>query len=161
MADSDEAESEAERLDRNWNEILQELRVTQTGTQILTGFLLTLAFQPRTADLDPIQLGIYLSLVVVAALATGLGLVPVSMHRALFRRRARPQLVSVANVVLRVTLGAVALLLSGTTLLIFDVLVGRSAGVMAGGAIFLVSGALWWVLPVISDRMRRTDDSAR
>ncbi|TPX04580.1 sodium:proton antiporter, partial [Schumannella luteola] len=29
-------ETEAERLDRNWNEILQETRVVQTGTQILT-----------------------------------------------------------------------------------------------------------------------------
>ena len=43
------------KMDRNWNEMLQELRVTQTGTQILTGFLLTIAFQPTFADLDEFQ----------------------------------------------------------------------------------------------------------
>src|SRR5439155_6937869 len=40
-------ESPTERLDRNWNDILQELRVVQTGVQLLTGFLLTLPFQQR------------------------------------------------------------------------------------------------------------------
>ena len=46
-----------ERMDRNWNEMLQELRVTQTGTQILTGFLLAIAFQNRFAELRPSSTG--------------------------------------------------------------------------------------------------------
>ena len=50
--DDGRPETPAQRADRNWNEILQELRVLQTGTQILTGFLLALAFQPSFADLD-------------------------------------------------------------------------------------------------------------
>ena len=50
-------ETRNERMDRNWNDLLQELRVTQTGTQILSGFLLTLVFQPRFASLDPLQKG--------------------------------------------------------------------------------------------------------
>src|SRR5689334_19894510 len=79
-------ETEAERLDRNWTEMLQELRVTQTGTQILTGFLLTIPFQQRFAELDDTQRGIYLVLVAFAALATILALAPVSLHRALFRQ---------------------------------------------------------------------------
>ena len=46
-------ESEAERLTRNLNELLQELRVTQTGIQILTGFLLTLRLRvSRSASLS-------------------------------------------------------------------------------------------------------------
>src|SRR5665647_819594 len=57
-------ETPAERLDRNWNEILQELRVTQTGIQILTGFLLTVPFQQRFAELTDDQRRIYLTLVV-------------------------------------------------------------------------------------------------
>jgi hypothetical protein len=140
-------ESHNERLDRNWNEILQELRVTQTGTQILTGFLLTLAFQPRFADLDTFQVDVYLVLVVLAALSTGLGLSPVSLHRGLFRRRAKDKLVRIADWLLRATLAGVALVLSGTTLLIFDVVVGRSAGLIAGSAALLTTAALWIVLP--------------
>ena len=76
--DSDQADADPsdgrdetldERMDRNWNEMLQELRVTQTGTQIITGFLLAIAFQNRFAELDQFQKGVYLGLVLVAGLA--------------------------------------------------------------------------------------------
>ncbi len=125
-------ETEMERLDRNWTEILQELRVIQTGTQILTGFLLTLAFQQRFTDLDRFQVNVYLALVVVAAAATILGLAPVSLHRTLFRRRAKEAIVQIANRILKITIVVVALTLSGTILLIFDVVVGRTTGIVAG-----------------------------
>src|SRR5476649_1243013 len=90
-------ETPIERLDRNWSQLVQELRVTQTGTQILTGFLLTLAFQSRFGKLDAVQVEIYLVLVVLAALTTLLGLTPVAIHRALFRKRAMSQLVATGN----------------------------------------------------------------
>src|SRR5215217_8125607 len=97
-------ETETERLDRNWNEMLQELRVTQTGTQILTGFLLTLAFQPRFQELDQFQVGVYLVLVGLAVLATCLGLAPVTLHRALFRQQAKDRIVHTGDLLLRATL---------------------------------------------------------
>ena len=53
-------ETENEQSDRNWNEMLQETRIVQTGTQILSGFLLTIAFQPRFATLSPLQHDLYL-----------------------------------------------------------------------------------------------------
>lgn len=145
--DDDRDETPTERLDRNWTEILQELRVIQTGTQILTGFLLTLAFQPRFSDLDTYQVDIYLVLVVLAAASTGLGLTPVGLHRMLFRKRAKKELVNVADTMLQVTMGGVALLLSGTAMLIFDVVVGRTAGIIVGAAAILTIIALWVVLP--------------
>jgi hypothetical protein len=143
----DRDETPTEGLDRNWDEILQELRVTQTGTQILTGFLLTLAFQPRFTDLDPFQVTVYLCLVVLAALSTGLGLAPVSLHRGLFRKKAKAEMVKVADTLLQVILGAIALLLSGTTLLIFDVVTGRAAGLTAGLVTLVLTVALWVLLP--------------
>ena len=82
-------ETPAERADRNWNEVLQELRVLQTGTQILTGFLLALAFQPAFADLTSSQQVMYLGLVVVSALSSIIALAPVALHRVLFRRHAK------------------------------------------------------------------------
>ncbi len=36
--DPGRAETETERLDRHWASLLQELRVAQTGVQVLTGF---------------------------------------------------------------------------------------------------------------------------
>ena len=80
-------ETRNERADRNWDELLQELRVMQTGTQILTGFLLAVAFQPRFEDMDELQRDLYVVLVGLAALATILALAPVGMHRATFGRR--------------------------------------------------------------------------
>jgi hypothetical protein len=132
-------ETPTERHDRNWTEILQELRVIQTGTQILTGFLLTLAFQPR--------FDIYLVLVVLAVLSTGLGLTPVGLHRMLFRKRAKEQLVDVADTLLQLTMVGVALLLGGTSLLIFDVVLGRTAGIVVGACVLAVIVGLWVVLP--------------
>jgi len=140
-------ETEAQRLDRNWGSLVQELRVTQTGTQILTGFLLTLAFQERFQKLDAAQITVYLALVVVATLTTALGLTPVALHRALFRRHAMETLVSVTNVILRVTLVCVGLILTGTVLFIFMVVVSTTAGIIAGAAALVGTFALWLVLP--------------
>jgi hypothetical protein len=147
-------ETEPERLDRNWNEILQELRVIQTGSQILTGFLLTLAFQQRFTDLDGYQVDTYLALVIIAGLTTVLGLAPVSLHRALFRRQAKDVIVRAANRILMVTLCAVGITLTGTVMLIFDVVVGRAAGIIVGALTLIVLGIAWLVLP-FGVRMRR------
>ena len=150
-------ETEMERLDRNWNEILQELRVIQTGTQIIVGFLLTLAFQQRFTDLDQFQVDVYLGLVVVAAAATVLGLAPVSLHRTLFRRRAKEVIVRIANRLLKITIVVVALTLSGTILLIFDVVVSRPAGIIAGFLTLVVAFATWSVLTFSAHRSLRRD----
>ncbi len=121
-----------ERLDRNWVELLQELRVTQTGTQILTGFLLAVAFQQKFDDLSPVQHDAYLGLIVVAVLTTALALAPVNLHRALFRRHEKAALVRASHMILRIVLVGVALVLGGTVVLIFDVVAGRGAATAAG-----------------------------
>ena len=140
-------ETEAERLARNWNEILQELRVVQTGTQILMGFLLTLVFQQRFTELDGYQIVVYLVLVGLAALATILALTPVGLHRALFRQHAKPQLVRAANVLLQATLVAVGLTLAGTATLVFDVVAGHVAGFVVGGITLVLTVSAWFLLP--------------
>jgi hypothetical protein len=73
-----------ERLERRWNEQLSELRVTQAGTQIMMGFLLTLSFQPAFVRISMIERNLYLALVIAATLATVLAIAPVSLHRTLF-----------------------------------------------------------------------------
>lgn len=131
-------ETKNERMDRNWNEILQELRVTQTGTQILTGFLLTIVFQPKFAQLDAFQHTVYLVLVVLAGLTTVLGLAPVLLHRELFRQGLKATVVADADRFLRATLAGIALVLMGTQLLVFDVAVSRTAGLVAAAVTFIV-----------------------
>jgi hypothetical protein len=163
MTDPDDAvpgdgrdETEAERLDRNWAEILQELRVLQTGSQILTGFLLTLAFQQRFTDLDEYQVNTYLALVIAATLTTALGLAPVSLHRALFRQQAKDRIVRIANSLLKVTMVAVGITLVGTVMLIFDVVVSRPAGLIAGGFAAVAITLTWLALPLGARRRHQT-----
>ncbi|WP_241977705.1 DUF6328 family protein [Cryobacterium cheniae] len=145
-------ETDVQRLDRNWLSLLQELRVTQTGTQIVGGFLLALAFQPRFTDLDRYQLTVYLILVATAATTTVLALGPVSLHRLLFGKHAMKQIVRVADILVRATLVGVAVILSGTTLLVFDVVLDRTAGQLAGAAVLLVIVAVWLILPRLAKR---------
>jgi hypothetical protein len=148
-------ESLNERMDRNWNEILQELRVTQTGTQIFTGFLLTIAFQTRFDELTTFQLRVYLVLVVAAVLTTALGLAPVNLHRGLFREGAKVTIVQAAHIIMRITLAGVAVMLIGTMLLIFDLVVGRTAALVAAGVMLLIV-IIIAVLPPILRSIRPT-----
>src|SRR5581483_2525621 len=90
-------ETEVERLDRNWTELLQELRVVQTGVQLLTGFLLTLPFQNRFSQLSSGKQDIYLVTVVAAVAATCFLIAPVALHRTLFRQHARRVTVAAAH----------------------------------------------------------------
>lgn len=141
-----------EKMDRNWAELLQELRVLQTGVQILAGFLLTLPFQSRFETLDGFELVLYLTNVVLAALTTALILLPVSAHRRLFRKGLKETLVASADRIAKVALAGVALLSVGTSALVFDVVAGRAAGLTAGGALLAILLAL---LVLIPNRLRR------
>lgn len=149
-------ESATQRADRNWSEILQELRVTQTGTQLISGFLLAIAFQQRFGSLTPFQVGFYLVLVMLAAGCTALGLAPVALHRRLFRHHEKIQTVSIANRLLRITIGLVALLTSGVVSFVFDVTLGPVAALVAGAGILVVLVLLLLAFPArVLSRLRR------
>ena len=96
--DADRDETEAQRLDRNWSSLLQELRVTQTGVQLLTGFLLTIPFQQRFTQLDGTMRVVYLVTVACSLGATVLLVAPVGMHRVLFRRHRLDAIVSASHI---------------------------------------------------------------
>ncbi|WP_152231272.1 DUF6328 family protein [Georgenia ruanii] len=150
-------ETPEERSDRNWSELLQELRVTQTGAQILTGFLLTLPFQQSFSRLDDAQLTIYLALVILAAATTVLVVSPVSAHRLLFQRRLKPELVRAGHRAALGGLACLALVVTGTVLLIFDVVLGRDGALIAAGAILLLIVLGWAVVPLLAGRRRLQD----
>jgi Family of unknown function (DUF6328) len=141
-------ESKAERLDRNWNELLQELRVTQTGVQILTGFLLALPLQQRFTELSSFAVAVYLSAVVLSLVSTCLLIAPVSMHRVLFRQRRKGTLVDAGDVLARAGLLALSLAIAAVATLIFTVVVSQSAGVVAGALAVVLFGGVWLVLPL-------------
>ena len=122
MADEDERdETEAERLDRNWNDMLQELRVVQTGVQLLSGFLLTLPFTTRFGDIDVWQQRLYLTLVLLAGLAIGVTLTPIMIHRRVFGEQVKDRVVASGHLFLQVVMVLLALIIIGISTLIFSV----------------------------------------
>ena len=141
-------ESELQRLDRNFNELLQELRVAQTGVQILFAFLLTLAFTQRFGSVTGFQRGLYFATLAASAIATSMLIAPVSLHRLLFRRHQKRRVVNAAN---RLALGGLVALwiaLVGVMWFITDVLYGHGPGVAAAVASAIWFGALWFALPL-------------
>ena len=139
------SETEIQRLDRNWISLLQELRVVQTGVQLLTGFLLTLPFQPRFDALNTTMRVVYLATVGCSVAATVLLEAPVAMHRLLFRRHRTQFLVSAAHRLAYTGLLLMGLALTGVTVIIFGAVAGPMTGAIAG-ACAIVAQLLFWVL---------------
>ena len=129
--------------------MLQELRVAQTGVQVLTGFLLTVPFSQRFGDLDTVQRTAYLVVVSSSILAAGLLIAPVAFHRVLFGRHEKEWLVEAANVSARAGLTALGVTMSGVMFLVFDVVLGRTASVVATSITVVVLAGLWLLLPLV------------
>jgi Family of unknown function (DUF6328) len=145
-------ETPTQRLDRNWADLLQELRVVQTGVQLLTGFLLTLPFQARFEDLTANERTVYLVTVALSVAATGFLIAPVSLHRILFRQHAREHLVTVSHRLALVGLALLGAAIVGAVLLIFDVVAGTATGIVAAIAAMVLLISLWAGLPWIVRR---------
>jgi hypothetical protein len=154
----DAEESEQERLTRNFNELLQELRVSQTGVQILTGFLLTLPFTDKFGSLDSLQTGAYLAVLVGSVIATGLIVAPVAFHRVLFRQGERPWLVTNANRSARAGLLALAITTSGVVWLVFDVVTDRLFASIAGIVALCFFASIWALIPLLHRQGRLGED---
>ncbi|GAC46993.1 DUF6328 family protein [Gordonia aichiensis] len=143
------AETTTQRLDRNWSGLLQELRVVQTGVQILTGFLLTLPFQSGFAALDSGMKAVYLVTVSAAMAAAILLAAPVALHRMLFRRHQLGLIVGAAHRLSYVGLVLLGIALSGATLVVFDAATSSLIlAVCAGGAVAVLFTILWLVVPL-------------
>jgi hypothetical protein len=140
------------QLTRNLNELLQELRVMQTGVQILTGFLLTIPFTARFGEINASERFIYLAVLCGSVVATALITAPVAFHRTLFRRGEREWIVEAANRAARYGLAALALTMAGVVWLVFDVVVGAPTSHVAAGISVGLFALLWGIWPVASRR---------
>jgi len=127
-----------EQADRKWNDLLQELRVMQTGTQLIAGFLLTLPFQSKFDELDTYQRTLYLVIVLVALLTTALVVTPIAVHRRISGRHVKQRLVRVAELFVAGVLTGIGLLLVGISMFVFDVVLGRTAGIVVGVPLLVV-----------------------
>lgn len=141
-------ETVGEKQDRNWNDLLQELRVMQTGTQIVTAFLVTLPFQARFDDLAGEMIGWYVGLLVAAVLLTVLMLLPVAIHRRFFGQHLKHRTVQMGHRVVRVCLAGMGLLLAGCVAFIAHALVDPVGAWWITGFTAVVISIVLFALPV-------------
>ncbi|SHM34072.1 DUF6328 family protein [Cryptosporangium aurantiacum] len=153
-------ETPAERLDRNMSELLQELRVAQTGVQILFAFLLTLAFQQRFTEVDSFGRAMYIGALICALLSSGFLIAPVGYHRLVFRRAMKDEVVKTANIFALIGLVWLSLALGGALTVILDVMFSKDVAATGGliALVFLV--VLWFLIPWVRLRTKRGDFGA-
>ena len=142
-------ESEFERLDRNLNELLQELRVSQTGVQILFAFLLTLPFTQRFGRVTPFERDVYFATLLLTGMASALFIGPVSFHRLVFRQQQKRTLVFAAQWMAIGGLACLALAILGVILLVTHFLFGGLAATIATASIGAIIVFLWYALPIV------------
>jgi Family of unknown function (DUF6328) len=145
-------ETHLERCDRNLTELLQEVRVVQTGVQVLFAFLLMAPLTPGFADLGALQRLEYFVTLTLAGAAALLLIAPTAYHRVLFRLGDKDYLVTVANRLTIAGLAAVALSMVGAFVFVTDILFGQLAAMVAGAATGTTTLILWAALPLARRR---------
>jgi Family of unknown function (DUF6328) len=161
MDDYERHETDAQRLDRNYAELLQELRVAQTGVQILFAFLLTIAFQQRFTMLSSVLRGLYVGTLLCSAIAAALFIAPVAVHRVVFRRHLKQELVGWTGRLAAFGLVFLALAVLGSVLLIVDVVSGPVAAWILTALLACVFAWLWYLLPYrwLTEHARLPDEA--
>lgn len=135
------------RLDRELNELLQELRVIQGGILLLVGFLLVIAFSTGFERVTDFQKAVYYLTLLVTGLAAIVVVAPVVHHRMAFRRHDKERVIVRGNVQILVSIVLVAVSIMGIEILITDYLYGGTMTIAATGAYLVVTVVLWWLLP--------------
>ncbi|MFF0343072.1 DUF6328 family protein [Kribbella sp. NPDC004875] len=148
-------EGSGERLDRHWAELLQELRLVQTGTQILFAFLLGIAFQTRFHLTDSFTHVVYACTLVASALAVALFLAPVPLHRKLYQRGLRDRLITITDALARAGLTLLVVSVCGGMLIALDVVLRRSLAIAVVAGVLIWFGTFWLVLPAYVGSRRR------
>lgn len=138
-------ETREQRADRRWTELLQEVRVAQTGVQILLAFLLTVVFTPRFARLGDLDRNIYVVTVLLGAAAVGALIAPVTFHRIVTGRALKPETVDWAA---RFTMAGLILLLCtiiSALLLVLRVVVSDTLAAWLAFAALIWFVTCWFV----------------
>ncbi|PSK62514.1 hypothetical protein B0E53_05579 [Micromonospora sp. MH33] len=141
-------ETEKQRWQRNFADLLQELRVAQTGVQILFAFLLTLPFSNGFTRTTGFQKDVYIIALLAAAAATAMIISPVAFHRALFRQGRKPELVRFAHRMASGGLGFMLISMVSAVLLITDFVLSRPIAFLLSAVTGVWFLGFWVALPV-------------
>lgn len=152
MPAEDDRETRDQRLARNVNELLGELRVVQTGVQILFGFLLSVVFTVQFREASGFEKALHLVAVLLAAASTSLLTSPAVWHRVLFRAGRRQLILRAGNRAVLAGLVCLAAAITVTVALIVKVVYGLVAMGAVGGLTGSLFAVLWFVVPAVLRR---------
>ena len=142
------AEDEKERRDRELTELVSELRVALPGVQVLFSFLLIVPFNQRWGRTSGFDHGVYLTTLLLAAVASALLISPSAQHRLLFRRHYEARMLFTANRIAVAGIGCLGLAIVGAVLLVTHVLFGIVPAAITSSGAGLVIGWAWYLLPL-------------
>jgi Family of unknown function (DUF6328) len=145
-------ETTLERSDRNLVELLQEVRVVQTGVQVLFGFLLMAPLTAGFRRLGPVLQKEYFVTLLLAAAGAMLLIAPTAFHRVLFRRDDKEYLIRVANRLTIAGLAAVGLAMVGSIVFVAGILFPGQFAITVGTLACCACALLWAVLPLLRRR---------
>jgi hypothetical protein len=135
------------RADRNFADLLQEVRVMLTGVQLLFGFLLTLAVSDRFRTIDPAIKILYVGVLMTAALTIGLLVAPVCYHRRVFQRGRKQELVRASHRLVTAGLATMWLTVLGAVVLVLSLILHKVIVLLLAVVLGAVLAGLWWLLP--------------
>jgi len=141
-------ETEKERLDRNLDELLAELRVALPGVQVLFAFLLVVPFNQRFADVTDFQKTLYLVTMLFTTASTICLITPTAHHRLEFRKQDKETIVETGNRIVIAGLGLLAIAMTGAVLFVTDFLYGTGTTLAAAGGVALGFAVLWYLIPL-------------
>ena len=145
-------ETPAERIDRNFTELLGELRIALPGVQVLFAFLLAVPFANGFTSVTSFQKGLYMAVLLCTAIATALLIAPTAYHRIVFRRGRKTEVLAFANRAAIIGLAFLALAMSLAILLITHYLYGAATAIPIAVASAVMFASLWYALPWASAR---------
>lgn len=143
-----EGESKAERLDRELEEMLQELRVALPGVQILFAFLLMVPFNNRFEQVTQLQRNVYFVALLCALVAVTCFITPTAYHRLRFREFDKERLITTSTWLTRVGLVFLAVSLTASVFFVTDFLFERVLALLVSAGAAAVLGGLWFALPI-------------
>ena len=154
------AESEAERLDRELKELLEEIRVILPGVQLLGALLFTVAFSSKFSDFTTFERATYFVGFVASGVAAVLLVAPSAQHRILFRQRQKDELVLIASRLALAGTFALAVAISASTYLVGEFVYDHSVAAGVTGVLAAILAWFWYGLPLF-ERVRQQTENQR
>jgi len=156
---AEHAEAPKARLEREYNELLQELRSLIPGANVLLGFLLAVSFTEGFGNLDRSERYVYFATLASTAVAIVLFMAPAAHHRLRFREGDKDHILRKGNREAIAGTVASSLAFTGVLYLVTERIFGTPEAVVASIAFFAFTAWRWWSFALL--RTLREERRAR